>query len=28
LVRYLSTIGHVKSIGNLGGSPSKAKYIT
>ena len=26
LARYLSTVGHVKPCGNLGGPPSKAKY--
>jgi len=26
LSRYLSTTGHVKPCGNLGGPPSKAKY--
>ena len=24
---YLSTVGHEKSCGNLGGPPSKAKYV-
>ena len=28
LARYLSTVGHVKPCGNLGGPPSKAKYVT
>ena len=27
LIRHLSTVGHEKSCGNLGGPPSKAKYV-